>query len=171
MSPKELQKELREIGKSSRGSRGELIKRYDKEVQGVEPEKDQEGKSSSSVRPPTSNTSENPMMVMVDESTGNKYMRVVDRKGLGGAGGNSGLVKDMHQELKSWGHPGGARNALILKSDGERAIVAVREALARCHGGRITLEKPPRGEHQANGVAEEAGRTIRDHARVMKLDL
>ena len=77
----------------------------------------------------------------------------------------------MHQELKPWGYPGGAKNALILKSDGEPAIVAVREALARCHGGRITPEQPPTGEHQANGAAEEAGRTIRDHARVLKIDL
>ena len=71
MSTKELQQRLREIGKSARGSRGELIKRYDKEVQGEEPEKDQEEKSSSSARPPKSHASENPMMVMVDESTGN----------------------------------------------------------------------------------------------------
>ena len=70
------------------------------------------------------------MVVMVDEATGNKYMRVVDHKGLQGDGDNSWLVKDMHQELKSWGHPGGARNALILKSDGEPPLVAVREAQA-----------------------------------------
>ena len=49
--------------------------------------------------------------------------------------------------------------------------MAVREALARCHGGRVTPEQPPAGEHQANGMAEEAGRTIRDHARVLKIDL
>ena len=85
--------------------------------------------------------------------------------------GCSWLVKDMHQELKSWGHPGGARNALILKSDGEPAVVAVREALARCHGGRITPEQPPVGEHKANGAAEEAGKNVRDHARVLKMDL
>ena len=74
--------------------------------------------------------SERPMMVMIDESTGNKYMRSVDHKGLGPDGDSSWLVKDMHQELKSWGHPGGGRNEIILKSDGEPAIVAVREALA-----------------------------------------
>ena len=108
---------------------------------------------------------------MVDESTGNKYMRAVPHKGVGIEGDNSWLVKDMHQELKSWGHPGGARNALILKSDGEPAIVAVREALARCHGGRITPEQPPVGEHQANGAAEEAGKNKRDHARVLKIHL
>ena len=110
-------------------------------------------------------------MVMVDEATGNRYMRAVEHKGLGGEGDESWLVKDMHQELKSWGHPGGGKNALILKSDGEPAIVAVREALARCHGGLITPEQPPAGEHQSNGTAEEAGKTVRDHARVLKIDL
>ena len=81
------------------------------------------------------------------------------------------LIKDMHEELKSWGRPGGGSNALILKSDGEPAIVAVREAVAQFHGGLVTPEQPPKGEHQANGVAEEAGRTSRDHARVPKLHL
>ena len=89
--------------------------------------------------------SDNPMMVMVDESTGNKYMRAVPYKGLGVEGDQSWLVKGMHQELEAWGHPGGGQNPLILKSDGEPAIVAVREALARCHGGRITQEQPRMG--------------------------
>ena len=111
------------------------------------------------------------MLVMVDEATGNKYMRAVDHKGLGPDGDNSWLVKDMHQELKAWGHPGGAQNELIMRSDGEPAIVALREALTRCHGGRVTPEQPPKGEHQANGLAEVTGRHIRDQVRVMKLDL
>ena len=54
-------------------------------------------------------------------------MRSVKHKGLGDDGDESWLIKDMHQELKSWGHPGGGANAIILKSDGEPAIVAVRE--------------------------------------------
>ena len=114
---------------------------------------------------------DNPAFVMVDESTGNKYMPVVSQKGLGASGEMQWLVKDAQAELKAWGHPGAEDNKLILKSDGEPAIVAAREALARCHGGLVTPEQPPRGEHQTNGVAEEAGRTIRDHARVQKLDL
>ena len=111
------------------------------------------------------------MMVMVDESTVHKFMRAVDHKCLGPDGDNSWLVQDMRQELKSWGHPGGGRNEIILKSDGEPAIVAVREALARCHGGQVTPEQPPKGEHQANGLAEVTGRHIRDQVRVMKLQL
>ena len=102
---------------------------------------------------------------MTDETTGNKYMIMVDQKGLGKDGEMAWLVKDMHEELKSWGRPGGASNALIVKSDGEPAMVAVREALARYHGGMITPEQPPKGEHQANGAVEEAGRTIRDMMR------
>ena len=49
--------------------------------------------------------------------------------------------------------------------------MAVREALARCHGGRINPEQPRSGEHQANGLAEVTGRHIRDQARVLKLHL
>ena len=146
-----------------------LLKRYEMYASELDQEEGPaEGPEGEAVTP---HANEHPMMVMVDESTGNKYMRVVGHKGLEGEGDNSWLVKDMHQEQRSWGYPGGARNACILKSDGEPAIVAVREALARCHGGRITPEQPPRCEHQANGAAEEAGRTIRDHARVLKLDL
>ena len=36
MSTKELQKKLKELGKSSKGFRSELIKRYDREVQNEE---------------------------------------------------------------------------------------------------------------------------------------
>ena len=35
----------------------------------------------------------------------------------------------------------------------------------------MTPEQPPRGEHQANGLAEVTGRHVRDQARVMKLYL
>ena len=137
LSTKELQKKLRELGKSDKGSRGTLIGRYEKyaDPDDQEAAQDEVGRERESDRQ-APHASERPMMVMVDEATGNKYMRAVDHKGLGPDGDNSWLIKDMHQELKAWGHPGGAQNELIIKSDGEPAIVAVREALARCHGGR-----------------------------------
>ena len=81
------------------------------------------------------------------------------------------LVKDLHAELKAWGRPGGGDNKLIIKCDGESPIVAVREALARKHGGIISPEQPPKGEHASNGVVEEAGKTIRDMAKVLKMHL
>ena len=81
------------------------------------------------------------------------------------------LVQDMHEELKSWGRPGGPNSRLIMKSDSEKPMVALREALARRHGGMVTPEQPPKGESASNGRVEEAGRTIRDMVRVLKLQL
>ena len=79
------------------------------------------------------NASAHPAIVMIDEQTGNRYMRLVPCKGLGEDGEAKWVVKDLHEELKAWGRPGGYGNALIVKTDGERAIVALREALAKEH--------------------------------------
>lgn len=79
--------------------------------------------------------SENPVIVMVDEVIGEKYARAVGRKGLGDHGDMDWLIKDMSDELKAWGHPGGDVGHIIIKSDGERSILAVCEALAKYHGG------------------------------------
>ena len=35
----------------------------------------------------------------------------------------------------------------------------------------MTPEQPPKGEHQANGVADEAGRIVRGQAHVLKLQM
>ena len=86
--------------------------------------------------------SENPLFVMVDEETGDKYVRAVGQKGVGPEGEMDWLIKDISAELKAWGHPGGEGMSLILKSDGERAVVAMREAVAKFHGGRIIPESP-----------------------------
>ena len=49
----------------------------------------------------------NPMIVMVDEETGETYARGVSQKGIGEDGGMKWLIDDMQRELNSWGHPGG----------------------------------------------------------------
>ena len=41
---------------------------------------------------------------------------------------------------------GGASGNIILKTDGEASIVALRDALARYHGGVVTPEVPPTGK-------------------------
>ena len=79
----------------------------------------------------------NPLIVMVDESTGEKYARAVGKKGIGEENEMDWLVKDMSEEMKSWGHQGGDGGHIILKSDGERSIVALRTALAKFHGRKI----------------------------------
>ena len=40
---------------------------------------------------------EYPMLVMLDASTGNRYMRAVSRKGLGEGTEMQWLIKDMHE--------------------------------------------------------------------------
>ena len=49
---------------------------------------------------------DNPAVVMTDESTGNRYMRLVDSKGLTEDTADPWLIKDLHAELKAWGRPG-----------------------------------------------------------------
>jgi hypothetical protein len=112
--------------------------------------------------------SANPLIVMVDEDTGEKYARAVGHKGIGKEREMDWLIKDMSMELRAWGHPGGEGGHIILKSDGERSIVAVRDALARYHGGKVVPESPARGESQSNGAVEEAGKTTREFVRVIK---
>ena len=47
--------------------------------------------------------SQNPILVMIDEETGDKYARATGRKGIGTDGEMDWLIKDMEEELKSWG--------------------------------------------------------------------
>ena len=66
------------------------------------------------------------------------------------------------------GHPGGTAGNIILKSDGEPAFLAVRDALAKYHGGIVVQEGPAVGESPSNGRVEEAGKTVREFVRVLK---
>ena len=52
--------------------------------------------------------SKNPLVVAKDEETCNKYARAVGQKGVGIDKHMDWLIKDVHEELKTWGHPGGA---------------------------------------------------------------
>ena len=51
--------------------------------------------------------STNPLIVMVDEESGDSYARAVAHKGLGTDGEQDWLIQDMDKEIKEWGHPGG----------------------------------------------------------------
>ena len=85
---------------------------------------------------------DNPLLAMKDESTGNRYLRAVGQKGVEGM---EWLVKDLHEELKSWGHMGGAGGNIVIKTDGEASIAALRDAATRYHGGIVAPEPPPYG--------------------------
>ena len=61
---------------------------------------------------------------------------------------------------------GGTGCSIVIKTDGESSIVALREALAKYHGGVVTPETPPTGESQAHGSAEDNGRRMRSLIKV-----
>ena len=73
---------------------------------------------------------ENPMLVVLNEQTNERYARATGRKGVGTEGLMDWLVKDICEELKTWGHAGGPGGHIILKSDNERAMAALRHAIA-----------------------------------------
>ena len=50
-----------------------------------------------------------------------------------------------------------------MKSDGELAILAVKNAVMQYHGGVCIPEQPAKGEKAENGLVEEAGKTIREY--------
>ncbi len=52
---------------------------------------------------------ENPLIVVVNERTGEKYARAVGRKGVGTEGEMDWLIKAISEEVKAWGHAGGEK--------------------------------------------------------------
>ena len=108
------------------------------------------------------------MLVVLNEQTNERYARATGRKGVGTEGLMDWLVKDICEELKTWGHAGGPGGHIILKSDNERAMAAVRHAIAKFHGGVVVQESPAKGESQSNGAVEGAGRIVREFVRVFK---
>ena len=50
-------------------------------------------------------------------------------------------------------------------------MVALRDAVAKFHGGVVIHETSAKGESQSNGAAESAGRLVREFARVFKMQL
>ena len=106
--------------------------------------------------------SKKPLLVIADERSGLRYARAVGIKGLGEAGPMGWLVEDISTTLKSWGHAGGSGGEIIIKSDGEPALLAVRNAIMKYHGGIVIPEGPAKGENAENGLIEEAEKTVRE---------
>ena len=114
---------------------------------------------------------ENHMLVILNKQTIERYARATGRKGVGTEGLMDWLVKDICEELKTWGHAGGPGGHIILKSDNERAMAALRHAIAKFHGGVVVQESPAKGESQSNGAVEGAGRIVREFVRVFKIQI
>ncbi len=57
---------------------------------------------------------------------------------------------------------------MISKSDSEPAILALKEAARRETSVEIIREEAPVGDHQANGVAENAVKNVQGQFRVLR---
>ena len=86
--------------------------------------------------------SQNPLVVMTDEEPGSRYARAVGQKGLGDGQAMSWLVEDMCNQLRVWGHAGGAGGELIVNSDGGARNLGSKGAVMRHHGGKVVSTQP-----------------------------
>jgi hypothetical protein len=76
---------------------------------------------------------------------------------------NNYAIKRLSQEINVLGH-----KRLILKSDQEQAILALKGAVKREREEDMTLEESLMGEHPSNGEIERADREVqgrREHSK------
>ncbi len=76
------------------------------------------------------------------------------------------LLRRLVKDLKEWG-----RTDIILKSDGEPAIIAVQDALQQRRSGRTIPQNPHAYNPESNGACEKAVQDVTAHARTLKLAL
>ena len=107
----------------------------------------------------------NPVLAMIDERSGAVFARAVGRKGVGENREMEWLIKSIVEETEEWGYRG---QDMILKNDQEPSIEALAKAISDMRVGKTIPELAPRGESQANVKAEDAGRRVREYARVYK---
>ena len=98
-----MRKRLKTAQLPAGGGRAQLEKRYDDfrkqtlaEAGLSSSDEEEEGQEDATERA-------HPALVMIDEHTGNKYMRVVDQKGVGESSEMKWLIRDLHEELKACG--------------------------------------------------------------------
>lgn len=108
----------------------------------------------------------NPLLVMADEESGSRYARAVGQKGLGDGQEMCWLIQDICAQLRAWGRAGGAGGELIVKPDGEPALLAVKWAVMKHHRGKVTPWQLANDETAEKGLIEGAGKTTREYACV-----
>ena len=107
---------------------------------------------------------ENPMLVVLNEESNEKFARMTGRKGVGEAGECDWLIKELSREMRTWDHAGGPGGRIIPKSDRENVFLSFRNVVARFHGGIIIPEEPPKNDSQSNGAVEEACKIVQEFA-------
>ena len=102
-----------------------------------------------------------PIMVMKDRKSKFITAHVIEEKGE-----NPYAIKRLGQDIGMLGY-----NRIVLKSDGEPAIVALKAAVKRERREEIIMEESPVDEHQSNGEIENAVRQVQGMTRTIKSGL
>ena len=100
----------------------------------------------------------NPILVMHCRDTKLTWSRVVLKKGV-----DPYSVKVGCDMIAFTGH-----KKVILKSDGEAAITALKDAIKASSNLEMGVEVSPVGDSKANGEIERAVRTVQGQARTLK---
>ena len=99
-----------------------------------------------------------PMILIKDHKSKHTHATTVDAKGV-----TKFSVDNFVQFLHSLGH-----KRLILKSDNEPALLALKTAVKKESGIDIIFQEVAVGDHAANGMAEAGVREIAKECRVIK---
>ena len=99
-----------------------------------------------------------PILVVKDSRTSSVAATFVDAKGP-----TPYAVKYFTNFLKSLGY-----KRVVMQSDGEPSIVALKTAAADAAGVECVPRESPVGEHQANGLVENACKEIKRQVRVAR---
>ena len=102
-----------------------------------------------------------PVLVSKSRKTKSISAHVVPKKGTGGGW----IVQQYLRDLKKQG----LRGKVVLRSDGEPAIVDLLNRVADIRMGETLIENSPVGDSRANGEAERAVQSVQKQTRTIKL--
>ena len=99
------------------------------------------------------------MLVSVRRPKGCLAAHVVPRKGIGGGC----ILQQYVRGLRKWG----VRGKLVVRSDGEPALLDLLDGVAKMRPGETLLEQSPKSDSRSNGRAERAVQKIQKKVRVL----
>ena len=95
--------------------------------------------------------------VLVTKTRGKRAFsaHAVPKNGTGGGW----IVQQLLRDLKKWG----LRSDLILRSDGEPALLDLLDKVSNLRGKNTMIETSPVGDSRSNGLAERAVQSVQKH--------
>ena len=99
-----------------------------------------------------------PILIVKDETKQITWAHAVPHKGR-----YSYAIERLRRDLDLLGH-----NRLVLRSDPENAVKALKAAVKEVSGLDIVNEEGPVGAHQANGLVEAAVKQVQGQVRALK---